>query len=129
MEITNGTHLVLWDGECNFCRRVSYWVQRANRDRSLQTCPYQECPWPPMTPELASACEKAVHVLTADGRTLRAGRAALFILKRCGFGFIARLLRLPPFIWGVEIAYRIVAGHRDFFARFLFIHEETPAGL
>lgn len=77
-----------------------------------------------MTPELYAACEKAVHVLTADGRILRAGRASLFVLERIGWKGLARVLQFPPFIWGVELGYRIVAGHRDFFAKFLFTHEK-----
>jgi predicted DCC family thiol-disulfide oxidoreductase YuxK len=81
-----------------------------------------------MTPDLHVACERAVHVVTVDGKVLRAGRACLFILQRVGWGWIARLLALPPFVWLVEIAYRIVADHRPFFAKFLFTHEHdsTP---
>jgi predicted DCC family thiol-disulfide oxidoreductase YuxK len=76
-----------------------------------------------MTPALYAACEKAVHVITNDGRTLRAGRAALFILERIGWGWLARLLALPPFIWIVELVYAVIANNRPFFARFLFRHE------
>lgn len=76
-----------------------------------------------MTPELRAACEKAVHVLTAEGRILRAGRAVLFILAGIGYGWLARPLMVPPFVWLVELGYRIVATHRPFFARFLFTRE------
>ena len=76
-----------------------------------------------MTPALRAACERAVHVLTADGRVLRAGRASLFIAEQVSYGTIARLLRLPPFVWLVEIGYQIVARNRPFFARFLFTRE------
>jgi predicted DCC family thiol-disulfide oxidoreductase YuxK len=76
-----------------------------------------------MTPALRAACEKAAHIVTADGTVLRAGRASLFIMEELGWGWIARLLALPPFIWGVELAYRLVADHRIFFSRFLFRRE------
>lgn len=76
-----------------------------------------------MTPELAAACEKAVHVIRTDGSILRAGRAVLFVLDKIGWGWFARLLALPPFIWGVELGYKIVANNRPFFARFLFTRE------
>ena len=76
-----------------------------------------------MTPELYAACQRAVHVLTNDGRVLRAGRASLFILEQIGYRIAARLLRLPPFLWFVELGYRIVATNRPFFARFLFTKE------
>ncbi len=76
-----------------------------------------------MTPTLRVACEKAVHVLTTDGRVLRAGRASLFVLEQIGYRAIARLLRLPPLIWAVELGYKIVAANRPFFSRFLFTKE------
>jgi hypothetical protein len=81
--------------------------------------PYQEA----APPELVEACKHAVHVLLPDGSVLRAGRAALFVLERIGFGPLARLLALPPFIWAVELGYKIVASNRRFFAEFLFTKE------
>ena len=86
----------------------------------LYTVAYQDAPAPPMTPPLYAACEKAVHVLTTDGRVLRAGRASLFVLEQVGYRALARLLRLPPFIWAVELGYKLVAANRTFFSRFLF---------
>jgi hypothetical protein len=85
--------------------------------------PYQEAPSPPLTPELAAACDRAVHVVTADGAVLRAGRAVLFILERCGWGAAARCLALPPFVWGVEAIYSLVARNRMLVSRFLFTRE------
>lgn len=89
----------------------------------FHTLPYQDAPSPPMTPELAAACQRAVHVLTADGETLRAGRAALYILERCGWKWRARVLAIPPLLWLTELGYWIVARNRRFFARFLFRRE------
>jgi hypothetical protein len=76
-----------------------------------------------MTPELYAACAQAIHVVRADGGVLRAGRACLFVLEQIGGGPAARLLGLPPFVWAVELGYRIVAANRPFFARFLFTKE------
>ena len=73
-----------------------------------------------MTPELRRACARAVHVVTAEGRVLRAGRATLFALAHAGHPTLARVLGWPPLVWGVELGYRIVAANRPFFARFLF---------
>ena len=105
------------------CRRIAAWVRRKDRLNHFITCPYQQAPSPPMTPELYVACEKAVHIVTPDGRVIRAGRASLFILERIGWDRVARILSLPPFVWFVEVAYRIVADHRPFFSRFLFTRE------
>ncbi len=72
-----------------------------------------------MTGALATECGRAVHVLTADGRTLRAGRASVFILGELGWRRAAWLLSKRPLIWAVEFGYRVVADHRDFFSRLL----------
>ena len=81
-----------------------------------------------MTPALFAACEKAVHVLTMDGRTLRAGRAALFVLHTIGrWSLAARILSVPPLVWLVEMGYCLIARNRRFFSRFLFTkdYDET----
>jgi len=88
---------------------------------------YQDAPSPPMTPALYAACERAIHVLKPDGTLLRAGRATLFILEQIGWGWGARLLMVPPFVWAVELGYWIVSHNRSFFARFLFRREDERA--
>jgi hypothetical protein len=80
-----------------------------------------------MTPALYAACERAVHVVRSDGTVLRAGRATLFILEKIGWGWAARLLLLPPFVWCVELGYALVARNRPFFSRFLFTKEADDA--
>ena len=110
-------HRVLWDGECNFCRRATNWAAKRDNLAQFEFVPSQNAD---IAPELRRACRDAVHVLTPDGQTLRAGRATLFILERLGWGFIAKVLSIPPLIWLVELAYKIVARNRDFFARFMF---------
>ena len=74
-----------------------------------------------MTPRLARACRRAVHVVTPDGRVLRAGRAALYVLGAIGWpALLVKLLSLPPLVWLLEIGYRIVADNRMLFGRYLF---------
>lgn len=73
-----------------------------------------------MTDALREACARAVHVVTADGTVIRAGRAALYVLERIGWGAFARVLTYPPMVWFVELGYWIVASNRKFFARFMF---------
>jgi len=73
-----------------------------------------------MTPELREACKRALHVLTSSGEILKTGRATLFVLEQIGYRRLARLLRLPPLVWAVELGYRIVASNRSLFAGLLF---------
>jgi predicted DCC family thiol-disulfide oxidoreductase YuxK len=106
-------HLLLWDGKCGLCRRAVEWVRRRDRSGQFDIIPYQEATTPPMTPELRAACRLAMHVVTADGRVLRAGRASLFVLGETGSRRLAAFLGLPPFVWAVELVYRIVARNRS----------------
>jgi len=80
-----------------------------------------------MTPALYAACERAIHVLKPNGTLLRAGRASLFILEQIGWGWVARLPMLPPFLWAVELGYWIVSHNRPFFARLLFRGEDEKS--
>ena len=72
-----------------------------------------------MTDALAQRCVRAMHVITPEGETLAAGRASVCILGLIGYPRIARVARLPPFVWGVELGYRIVARNREFLSRLL----------
>lgn len=76
-----------------------------------------------MTDEVYRACPAAVHVITADGRVLRAGRAVLFMMGELGFRRLARLLGTWPLILLVEWGYGLVARNRQFFSRFMFTQE------
>lgn len=77
-----------------------------------------------MTPELSAACARAIHVVRADGSTLRAGRATLYILSHVGWGWFAAFLGWPPMIWFVEAFYWLVSSNRMFFSKFLFTKRE-----
>jgi len=119
-ETPSQRHLVLWDGECAFCGRCVDWARERDASGHFEFAPYQSVDAPLMTPALRLACARAVHVCTRDGRTLVAGRAALFILEDLGWRRSSRLLALPPLVWCVELGYRLVARNRHFFGRFLF---------
>jgi predicted DCC family thiol-disulfide oxidoreductase YuxK len=112
--------LLLWDGECNFCRRSVEWAERRDEGHALRAIPYQQAPSPPMTPELRVACARAVHVLTPEGEVLRAGRACLWVLQRIGYPVLARVFALPPLVWVVEVGYWLVARNRGLASRLLF---------
>jgi predicted DCC family thiol-disulfide oxidoreductase YuxK len=91
-------------------------VRQRDRDGRFEIVPYQDAPTPPMTPELREACRRAAHVLTADGRVLRAGRASMFVLREIGHPVLGRVLAVPPLVWLVELGYSIVARNRSGFS-------------
>jgi len=107
-------HLILFDGDCGFCRRALGWLKARDEGLLFIAVPYQEAPSPPMTPALFAACQQAVHLIQGDGTILKAGRAVLYMLEHTGMGRPARVLAQPPFLW------RVVARNRPFFGRFLF---------
>jgi hypothetical protein len=76
-----------------------------------------------MTPALRAACDKAIHVLTPDGKLLRAGRAALYIFAAIGYSTFAKIFSIPPLLWATELGYWLVANNRKFFSKFLFTKE------
>ena len=111
---------LFWDGACGLCQRAVAWVKHRDVTNQIQAVPYQDAPRPPMTDSLARQCERSVHVITPDGQILSAGRASLYVLGKVGFPCLAWVGRLPPFVWGVELGYWIVARNRQFFSRWLF---------
>lgn len=113
-------HVLLWDGQCGFCGRVVDWVERTDDAARFHCVAFQQYEGEAMTPELEAACQRAVHVLTADGQTLRAGRACLFVLGRLGWGRTERVFERPWLLPLVEAVYWLVARNRMFFSRFLF---------
>ena len=115
-----GQYWLLWDGDCGFCRRAVAWALSRDWQGRLQVQPYQQVPWPPMDEALAAACRRAVHLCHPDGRWERAGRACLSVLELAGCQNMARLLRLPPLVWGVELGYWVVARNRGLFSRLVF---------
>ena len=115
---TNEKPLILWDGSCGLCFESVLWLKKRDDDHFVAT-PYQLAPSPPMTKSLESACAEAVHIITPDGQTLRAGRAVLFALSAIGYRQSTRLLRTPPFIWLVEFGYRLVAENRHYLTRWI----------
>lgn len=104
-------HWLFWDGECAYCRGWAQWVQKRDVHGRFHVIPFQQAPRPPMDDALYEACQKAVHVLTADGHLLRAGRAVLFILQELGYSWAGWFAR-KPFIWMVEWFYGWIASHR-----------------
>jgi predicted DCC family thiol-disulfide oxidoreductase YuxK len=73
-----------------------------------------------MNDALFAACKHALHVVKRDGTVLRAGRATLYVLSHIGWGWFARLLMWPPFVWFVELGYWIVARNRMLFSKVIF---------
>jgi predicted DCC family thiol-disulfide oxidoreductase YuxK len=111
-------HYLLYDGDCDFCHQWAEWL--SNRDavtRRFRITPWQTAPSPPLTPLLQVQARKAVQVVTSEGKRLSGGRAVLFALRETGWHpTLARLLQHRPFVWAVDLGYRVVAANRPRFS-------------
>src|SRR5512132_2209501 len=107
--------LLVYDGDCDFCRR---WVARWRRvtGERLDVAPYQKvaADFPEMPRERFA---EAVHLRAADGTWTRGAEAVFAALATApGRGLPAWLYRhVPPFAAASEAVYRLVARHRPFF--------------
>lgn len=113
-------HLVLWDGECGFCRRSVMWLLARDRYGHLEAQSNQEAD---ISDELRAACQNAVHVVKSNGEILRGGRAVLFCGTQTRWHQLARIALWPVFLPFVEIGYAIVAKNRGLFSKVLFTGE------
>ncbi len=113
--------LLIWDGDCGFCRNAVGWMLRHDHASRIEPVPYQDLPSPPMTPALRRQAERAVQVITPQGQQLSGGRAVLYVLGQVGWRpGLVRLASRRPVLWVVELGYWVVARNRSLFSRFLF---------
>ena len=110
---------LLWDGDCGVCCWWVQWARKRGAENHFRIVPYQDAPSPPMTPELLPRAARSVQVITSNGDNLEAGRACLYVLHALGRKTAARILRVPPLVWFLELGYRIVADNRPFVSRFM----------
>jgi predicted DCC family thiol-disulfide oxidoreductase YuxK len=120
-------HWVLWDGACDFCAWSIARLRRHDREGRFRIAPFQGAPPELLQRVSPNALQRGVHVITADGRVLRGGRAVLFIGEQLGYGWLARPLSLPPMVWAVEGVYWAIARLRGKLSRWLRLSEtECP---
>ncbi|MCS7273460.1 MAG: DUF393 domain-containing protein [Fimbriimonadales bacterium] len=112
-------HWLLWDGACGFCAWVVAQVRRRDTQGRFRIVPFQSAP-PELVQQVSlESLQRALHVITADGRILRAGRAVLFIGEQLGYGWLTRPLSVPPLVWLVEGVYWLIARVRGKLSQWL----------
>lgn len=118
----NAHGIVIYDGACGVCQALREWAERRDQHRRLTFIPYQapdlERLVPGLTREVAS---QALYFVREDGWRFRGARAAFEVMKRWpgAWGWLGRLLALPPFHWLAEPFYRLFARHRGRVSRWL----------
>src|ERR1017187_5780444 len=112
-----GRPLLLFDGDCEFCR---FWVARwqtRTRDRVDFAPAQQEASRFPQVTE--KAWKRSVQLVTPEG-AVYSGAEAVFRILAYAPGrrwMLAAYLYLPGTRPVSEAAYRLVADHREFFSK------------
>ena len=113
--------LMIFDGDCDFCRR---WIRRWSRaiGNRVECLPFQDPRVPKQFPELRREnLAKAVHFVESDGAVFFGAEAALRALAHnpAKGRLLNWYLRSPSFANFAERAYRFVAEHRALFSRIM----------
>lgn len=111
--------LLVYDGDCQFCRRwIARW-QSATSD-AVSYLPFQDESIPGKFPEIPREdFAQAVHLILPDGSVYRGAQAVLRSLAEAGkerwlFGLYERI---PAFAELAELFYEEVATHREFLSK------------
>ncbi|HMC26493.1 MAG TPA: lipase maturation factor family protein [Verrucomicrobiae bacterium] len=108
--------LLVFDGDCNFCR---YWIarwQRITGDR-IDYLPFQDPAIAERFPEIPRArFEQAVQLIETEGRIYSAAEAVFRSLAYGRRWPLWAYRHVPGVAPVTELAYRLVASHRTFFS-------------
>lgn len=123
--------LLLFDGECAFCRLwIDYWRTLTGEVLSYAPCQEHVEAAQGITPE---DCNRAVQLVTADGRRYQAALAVYHALAAAGrWRWLWMYRHVPGFAAVSEAMYRIIARHRGVFYRItllLFGQRVTTGGI
>jgi predicted DCC family thiol-disulfide oxidoreductase YuxK len=106
---------LIYDGDCEFCRRQVRMVERWDTQSRIEPVPFQQA-------ELDSygvsreAVEEAMHLVSPSETVWRGSAAAREILRLLPRGrLLAWLFRLPGAMFMAERAYRWIAKRRHRF--------------
>ncbi|MBI3993477.1 MAG: DUF393 domain-containing protein [Candidatus Lambdaproteobacteria bacterium] len=113
-----GRWLLLWDGDCGFCRRGVNFMLRAGGPEPL-ALPYQQAlDWLPTA--RAAQAGRQVLLRAPDGRYWGGADAVIELLRLRGRPRLARRLGWPPLRALLRVGYACVARHRRLLSHILF---------
>ena len=106
--------VVLYDGDCAFCRRWIDRLHRWDRHNRIDTIPASDRHELGALPPLDDAAlDRAMHLVTPDGRVHAGGRAVAEVARYLPMGSVLHpLFRLPGISHLLDAAYRFVAARR-----------------
>jgi predicted DCC family thiol-disulfide oxidoreductase YuxK len=120
--------LVLYDGDCGFCKWLLAWLLRFDRARRLRPIALQHPEAEALLADLDPAERMAsMHLVTPDGTRLSAGEALPPLLRLLSGGrLLAAIAARSP--RATSAGYRWVATHRIGISRFVPRRAKRRAG-
>lgn len=111
-------HVVIYDGQCPFCRRQMEWIRARDRAGRLEFLPWESPERTARFPQLAlAALEDGMRVVRPDGQIETGAAGVAEILHQLpGWRGVAWMLRVPGLRVIAGSMYRWVATHRQHLA-------------
>jgi predicted DCC family thiol-disulfide oxidoreductase YuxK len=106
--------VLLYDGECGFCRDWIRQVQRWDKRQAIDYLPSQLRATIPWLPDLSDAAlDRAVHLIFPDGRVYPGARSLPVLLPLLPGGTpLGLLMRLPGMLLVADRVYAWIAARR-----------------
>ena len=126
-KLGRGRSVILWDGDCGFCRRSVVKLQSLDATQSFDFSPHQEYSDEELKRVGLSRrkCERELQLVTHDGKTF-GGAFALnyFFAQQKGWKILVALSLCVPVVLLIEVlAYKAVASNRMTFSKIFFPHD------
>lgn len=117
-KISDHTHLLIYDGECGFCRATVRWALERDEEGRIEARPFQDEDALRAAGVTREQARRAAWLVAEDGRRWRGAEATAHTLKLLpGWRWAGRLLLLPGVRWVARRVYRWVADHRGLMSR------------
>jgi predicted DCC family thiol-disulfide oxidoreductase YuxK len=118
---------VIFDGECPICKTLVDFSDLNSKSDSVTFIPFQSDEMLDAAPNLTQQqASKSLYVITKFGKRFRGAKAVFEVMSHMSgfFGFLGKILRVPPFYWLAEPFYRLFAHHRHGFGTGVGIKDE-----
>ena len=115
--IPPGFHVVVFDGECGFCRASAEFIQKHARD-SVSLVPFSDLKEYEFLTSLSHRQMVAsAHYITPDGKEYHGGESITRALRLVPGWRVVGVLDLRGMSLFRELAYTVVASHRSIISR------------
>jgi predicted DCC family thiol-disulfide oxidoreductase YuxK len=107
--------VLIYDGECEFCKSWVQWALKRDADRRLEFISCQSEERQKRFPHVRlQDCEQAMYVVTPENRTFAGGDAVPYFFSAIrGWKWVAFLFKIPGVLQIARPTYRWIARNRS----------------